>query len=90
VGLEWRRERKQTIDNGPSTINHRGGPLGALIAGFVVWGALATLTFVLLWPAMWVDPLGTLLRMGNEMGEYVERHTTLNYFWGQPVNDPGP
>ena len=39
---------------------------------------------------MWVDPLGSLLKMRAEMGEYVERHTTVNYFWGRPVDDPGP
>jgi hypothetical protein len=59
------------------------------LRAFVIWGAIATATFVLLWPSMWVDPLNTLLRMGDEMSEYVERHTTINYFWGQPVDDPG-
>lgn len=57
--------------------------------GYVGWGVLATLTFVLLWPAMWFDPLGTLQRMSVEMGVYVERHTTVNYFLGQPIDDPG-
>jgi len=60
-----------------------------LLIGYVVWGLLATLTFVLLWPAMWLDPLGTLRRMSIEMGIYVERHTTINYFWGRPIDDPG-
>jgi len=60
-----------------------------LLIGYVSWGVLATLTFVLLWPAMWLDPVGTLRRMSVEMGIYVERHTTINYFWGQPVDDPG-
>jgi hypothetical protein len=60
------------------------------IQNLLLWGCVATLTFVLLWPAMWVDPLGTLRLMATEMSEYVERHTTVNYFWGQPVADPGP
>ncbi|MCE7981004.1 MAG: hypothetical protein DYG89_07405 [Caldilinea sp. CFX5] len=60
-----------------------------LLIGYVGWGVLATLTFVLLWPAMWLDPLGTLQRMSAEMGVYVERHTSTNYFWGQPTADPG-
>ena len=60
-----------------------------LLSGYVVWGIIATLTFVLLWPAMWFDPIGTLRRMSVEMGVYVERHTTVNYFLGQPVADPG-
>lgn len=59
------------------------------LLGYVGWGIIATLTFVLLWPAMWFDPIGTLRRMSVEMGVYVERHTTVNYFLGQPVDDPG-
>lgn len=60
-----------------------------LFSGYVVWGILAMLTFVLLWPAMWFEPLGTLRRMSVEMGVYVERHTTVNYFLGRPIDDPG-
>ena len=60
-----------------------------LLTGYVVWGLLATLTFVLLWPAMWLEPLDTLRRMSVEMGVYVERHTSTNYFWGRPIDDPG-
>ncbi|MGL4649944.1 MAG: glycosyltransferase family 39 protein, partial [Caldilineaceae bacterium] len=60
-----------------------------LLLAFVVWGAVATLLFVALWPAMWLNPLGTLTSMAGEMGEYVERHTNLNYFWGAPTQDPG-
>jgi len=63
--------------------------LKSLLLGYVGWGMLATLTFALLWPAMWFDPLGTLRRMSVEMGVYVERHTTVNYFLGQPIDDPG-
>lgn len=61
-----------------------------LLIAFILWGLIATATFVALWPAMWVDPVGTLRHMGTEMGEYVERHTTVNYFLGRPVDDPGP
>jgi hypothetical protein len=63
---------------------------GWLAGAFALWGLVATLTFVALWPAMWIDPLGVLVRMASEMEEYVERHTTINYFWGQAVDDPGP
>ena len=60
-----------------------------LLTGYVGWGLLATLTFVLLWPAMWLEPIDTLRRMSVEMGIYVERHTSTNYFWGRPTADPG-
>ena len=60
-----------------------------LLLAFVLWGTIATLTFVALWPAMWVDPLGTLVRMGSEMGEYVQGHVNPNFFWGATTPDPG-
>jgi hypothetical protein len=68
----------------PNTASHQ-----SLWLGYVLWGVIAIAVFVLLWPAMWVDPGGTFLRMGAEMGDYVERHTTVNYFMGQPTADPG-
>jgi hypothetical protein len=61
-----------------------------VLGGYVVWGAIATLTFVTLWPSMWVHPIDTLTRMAVEMSDYVERHTNINFFLGQPVADPGP
>jgi hypothetical protein len=59
-----------------------------IVTGFILWGALATVTFVALWPAMWLDPLGTLLRMSAEMSEYVEGHVNPNFFLGQSTADP--
>lgn len=53
------------------------------------WGMVAVMTFVAIWPAMWVHPLGTLQQMALEMAGYVEGHVSANYFWGQTVNDPG-
>ena len=60
-----------------------------MAGGYVLWGVIATLTFVILWPSMWVHPVSTLARMAVEMSDYVERHTNINYFMGQPVADPG-
>ncbi len=73
----------------------RGEPEGKLslraaVWGHVLWGVVAAALFVGLWPAMWLDPVGTLQKMALEMGVYVERHTNVNYFWGQPTDDPGP
>jgi len=81
-------QARRPADNTASTASflqrHR-----RLWLGYVGWGLLATLTFVLFWPAMWFEPLGTLRRMSVEMGIYVERHTTVNYFLGRPIDDPG-
>ncbi|MBE7554746.1 MAG: phospholipid carrier-dependent glycosyltransferase [Anaerolineales bacterium] len=55
----------------------------------IIWGLISLAVFVLLWPAIWVDPLGTLQRMLSEtFGKVEEGH--LVYFFGQPTLDPGP
>ena len=82
IALAWWQDRG---DRERNQISHRN-----LVSGFILWGVIATATFVILWPAMWVDPLGTLARMAAEMTTYVERHTNVNYFMGQPVANPGP
>ena len=56
----------------------------------LVWLAVASLIFVALWPAMWVDPGGTLFEMVGKATRYAqEAHTKGNFFMGQPVEDPG-
>jgi hypothetical protein len=55
----------------------------------VLWGGLAALLFVALWPVMWVNPVGTLVRMLDEtFGKVGEGH--LVFFMGQPTLNPGP
>ncbi len=54
-----------------------------------IWGGASLATFVLLWPSMWVDPLGTLRQMLAETFGKVEAGH-LVYFLGQPALDPGP
>ncbi|HXV96869.1 MAG TPA: glycosyltransferase family 39 protein, partial [Anaerolineae bacterium] len=55
----------------------------------ITWGLIALAVFILLWPAMWVDPAGTIGRMWAEtFGKVNEGH--LVYFFGQPSLDPGP
>ncbi|MCB0167627.1 MAG: glycosyltransferase family 39 protein [Anaerolineae bacterium] len=55
----------------------------------IVWGIISLIIFVLLWPSMWVDPVGTLRQMLDEtFGKVNEGH--LVYFLGQPTLDPGP
>ncbi|NJN99745.1 MAG: hypothetical protein HC875_39415 [Anaerolineales bacterium] len=73
AGLEWR---------GKSTFNVHW------LVVILTWGLVSLVTFVLLWPAMWVDPLGTVQRMLSEtVGKVEEGH--LVYFFGQPTLDPG-
>ena len=56
----------------------------------LIWGTVATITYVALWPSMWVDPLDTIRRvLGTAVGYAAEAHTLGNYFMGRPVPDPG-
>jgi 4-amino-4-deoxy-L-arabinose transferase-like glycosyltransferase len=66
------------------------GSWRVLVFGYVGWGIVATATFFLLWPAMWVDPVGTFGKMYARMVEYSAGHTNPNYFFGQALYDPGP
>lgn len=60
-----------------------------LAIGYVVWGVVATITFFVLWPTMWVDPLGAFVKISTEMEAYVEGHVNPNFFLGRAVSDPG-
>jgi hypothetical protein len=54
----------------------------------LIWAGVFAFLFVGLWPAMWVDPVGTLVRMLDEtFGKVEEGH--LVFFMGQPVLKPG-
>lgn len=56
-----------------------------------VWGGVAALVWGALWPAAWVDPLGSV---GTVLYEVVRNgakpHGWGNFFLGQAVEDPGP
>jgi hypothetical protein len=66
-----------------------GRPAG-LLWGLVVWGAVALITFVGLWPALWVEALPVAQQVIGEMNTYMEGHSRTNFFLGQPTTDPGP
>lgn len=54
----------------------------------VWWGGISLAVFALLWPAMWVDPLGTVRRMLEEtVGKVDEGH--LVFFMGRATTNPG-
>jgi hypothetical protein len=75
-------------------LRHRRVVQGRKIAGDVwvlaVWGLIACTLFILLWPVMWVDPLGTISRvLGEALSLASQIHGKNNFFMGQPVGDPG-
>jgi 4-amino-4-deoxy-L-arabinose transferase-like glycosyltransferase len=57
---------------------------------FVIWGIAAALTFVLLAPSMWVQPIGTLQLISSTAEKFSETAHTVNYFNGSFERDPGP
>jgi hypothetical protein len=81
----WRLKKQQPL---PLTFYVLRFMCPWLIA-ITAWGLISLLIFVLLWPAMWANPIGTLSRMAAEtFGKVDEGH--LVYFFGQPTLDPGP
>jgi 4-amino-4-deoxy-L-arabinose transferase-like glycosyltransferase len=58
------------------------------LVDLAIWGAVAGVVFVCLWPALWIDPIGTLRRMLEETFGKVEAGH-LVFFMGQPTLDPG-
>ena len=62
---------------------------GQWLARLALWAAVAAVVFVVLWPAMWADPAGTIARMLDETFGKVEAGH-LVFFVGQPTLNPGP
>jgi 4-amino-4-deoxy-L-arabinose transferase-like glycosyltransferase len=62
-----------------------------LLGDGLLWGAVAWLTAVLLWPAMWVTPIKVLEVLFGTSSQYAtEGHGKGNFFLGQITRDPGP
>ena len=85
IAVEWWRRRKREANG-----RLLGPPLGQLFGGYVLWGVIASATFFLLWPALWIDPIGIFVKMYSEMTEYIGGHSNPNFFMGQITHDPGP
>lgn len=49
----------------------------------------AIVTFVVAWPAMWVDPIGAITKLGQGVGLGAQVHEHGNFFLGEPLEDPG-
>ncbi len=71
----------------------RAGAPGArglnVVAAGLVWGLVALVVCLALWPAFRVDPIGTLLKMA-QFTERVGGGDHDNFFFGQVLEDPGP
>ena len=56
-----------------------------------LWLGIGAVTFILLWPAMWVDPVGALQQVFSEATTYAEEgHTSDVFFKGAVISgEPG-
>ncbi|MCC6455244.1 MAG: glycosyltransferase family 39 protein [Caldilineaceae bacterium] len=65
--------------------------LWRLLRTWLIWGSVAALVYVALWPAMWVAPGYTLGQVFSISGAYAtEGHTSSVFFNGRIYNgDPG-
>ena len=66
------------------------GSSRVLLAGFVIWGVVAAVTFIALWPALWVNAYGVFMRILSTMRTYAAGHELPNFFMGEVTDDPGP
>ncbi len=66
-------------------------PWRTWLMGGVVWGVITAALFALLWPAMWVDPVGSLRQVFDAAEEYAaEGHLKPTFFDGSIyAGDPG-
>jgi 4-amino-4-deoxy-L-arabinose transferase-like glycosyltransferase len=64
----------------------------ALLRSAGLWAAAALATVAMLWPAVWVDPLGAVKAVLNLSVQYatVEPGATATFFRGQVVEQAGP
>jgi hypothetical protein len=64
----------------------------ARLKGALIIGLVASVVFTILWPAMWLEPLEALnLTFGKLLNDQEASTGNMGFFWwGQPLNDPGP
>ncbi len=56
----------------------------------VLWTVAAAVVFIVFWPAMWVEPVGTVTTIVNDaLRASGGSHPKGSFFLGQPVPDPG-
>lgn len=67
---------------------HPWAALRRTVAALGLWGGVALVVFVAVWPAMWVAPLATLTRMATEALSYAELgHESPVLYAGRILSD---
>ncbi len=81
------RQNKQATLNLQSLISN---PLRHWLITMLLWSLAAAAVFILLWPAMWVDPLGTPFNiLSDALRASGGAHPKGSFFLGQPAPGPG-
>jgi Dolichyl-phosphate-mannose-protein mannosyltransferase len=75
---------------GPVELRNRAGWLRSIweaVRPWMAWLALGMLVFILLWPVMWVDPVGTVVRIFTQATDYaLEGNSHVTFFAGQVID----
>ena len=61
-----------------------------VIRRLLIWGVSAAAIFFIAYPAMWVAPVKTILRMRTTAENFSETAHAVNFFNGSNARDPGP
>ena len=92
TGALWLMVDRRSSDGGTETVSNRWADrrarLPGLVRDLILWGAVASLTYVAAWPALWVEPIETLGRLERAVrgiGESPRRWG--NFFLGQTYDD---
>jgi hypothetical protein len=58
------------------------------VGPWLAWLTIGAIVFILLWPAMWVDPIGTLNRVfSGATGYAIEGNSHVTFFAGQLIDE---
>lgn len=87
-GLRWSLRGDAPARGSNKRVVERTGERAGASDG-AVWAVAAGLAYFAGWPALWVDPAGTLGRMVGTLTEYVPSSAEYGFFLGQPMADPG-
>lgn len=60
------------------------------IVPLLLWGLTLILTWLVLYPAIWIEPFATISLFSLGAASGTIDHEIGNFFLGQPVGDPGP
>jgi Dolichyl-phosphate-mannose-protein mannosyltransferase len=75
----WRQEKRMNWDN----FWHSSWPFLVVVFG-------AALIFIVFWPSMWVNPIGTLTKMFDTTSGYVRAGQNANIFFSGRIIDDDP